>query len=63
MSADSNGSGEFCCINGDYKPYITSGIEKNCKIGILADLYLGNLKFFINGVSKGWALENEKKLT
>ena len=36
---------------------------KGTKIGILVDMFKGDLKFFINREDKGYILQNDKKLT
>ena len=47
---------------GTWKDYITE-LDKGTKIGILVDMFRGDLKYFINGVDKGYALQNKNILT
>ena len=43
---------------GKTKNYI-SKVSRGTKIGILVDMYKGDLKFFINDVDQGYALQGE----
>ena len=57
----------YCSANGwfyfntDYKNY-TSKCGPGTKIGMLFDLYQGSIKYYLNGVDKGYAVTNDKNL-
>ena len=49
-------NGSIICT-GTGKNYI-SKVAKGTKVGVLVDMYQGRLKFFINNIDQGWAIEN-----
>ena len=48
-------SGELLYEKGSWKKYITK-VVKGTKVGVLVDMFRGDLKFFINGEDKGYVL-------
>ena len=53
---------KYCFGFGSYDSF-TDALNKGDKLGVLVDMFEGGIKFFVNNEDKGWAVENEKRLT
>ena len=54
-------TGEFATSNGSFSNYCKKS-PQGTKLGMLFDLFRGNIKYFINDVDQGYAVENNSDL-